>query len=81
VARAEEHVETDHCGFDRDSSHSLGTYVCDCGWSDEGQLELQFGTVYDTGLDKGQVVVSKNERDSILDLRALRDKGFIRRGT
>jgi hypothetical protein len=28
------HVQTDHCGFDRNSSHSLNTYVCDCGWMD-----------------------------------------------
>lgn len=27
-----EHVHTDKCGFDRNSSHSEGVYVCECGW-------------------------------------------------
>lgn len=28
------HVHTDKCGFDRNSSHSQGRYVCECGWSE-----------------------------------------------
>lgn len=41
------HIETDGCGFDRDSSHSLGTYVCDCGWVDGGPPETDTGTDQD----------------------------------
>lgn len=26
------HFETAQCGFDRNSSHSENTYVCNCGW-------------------------------------------------
>ena len=29
-----EHRQTDQCGFDRNSSHSEGRYVCHCGWVD-----------------------------------------------
>lgn len=31
-----EHVQTDRCGFDRNSSISEDTYVCDCGWREHG---------------------------------------------
>lgn len=36
VDGTEEHQQTDRCGFDRDSSHSCGTYVCTCGWIETG---------------------------------------------
>lgn len=30
------HVATDHCSFDRSSSISEDTYVCNCGWREHG---------------------------------------------
>jgi len=28
------HPKTNRCGFDRNATHSLGRYVCACGWTD-----------------------------------------------
>jgi len=36
-AVAAPHVQTDRCGFDRNSSISEDTYVCDCGWREHGR--------------------------------------------
>ena len=29
------HKHTKKCGFDRTGSHSLNTYVCECGWHED----------------------------------------------
>lgn len=33
---ANEHIQIDRCGFDRNSSISEHTYFCDCGWRAHG---------------------------------------------
>jgi hypothetical protein len=30
---AQEHQQTDQCGFDRNGSHTEGRYTCTCGWT------------------------------------------------
>lgn len=41
ISSPNEHPETAQCGFDRNASHSENTYVCNCGWRDEGMTEAQ----------------------------------------